>query len=138
MNDKKKFNWSMIILTTVVTLFPILIGMYLYNELPENLPGHFNFKNEIDRYDPKWVVVFIYPSVMALLHFVLCVGTSFQMRKFEKENMIRETEVDGRKRSYIITKKGLEALQEEYKRLQILINDGKDLLGGMVNETRKD
>ena len=88
MNDKKKFNWSMIILTTVVTLFPILIGMYLYNELPENLPGHFNFKNEVDRYDPKWVVVFIYPSVMALLHFVLCVGTSFQMRKFEKENKI--------------------------------------------------
>ncbi len=88
MNDKKKFNWSMIILTTVVTLFPILIGMYLYNELPENLPGHFNFKNEIDRYDPKLVVVFIYPSAMALLHFVLCVGTSFQMRKFEKENKI--------------------------------------------------
>lgn len=58
--------------------------------------------------------------------------------KFEKENMIRETEVDGRRRSYIITKKGLEGLEEEYKRLQILINDGKDLLGGMVNETRKD
>ena len=25
---------------------------------------------------------------MALLHFVMCVGTSFQMRKFEKENKI--------------------------------------------------
>ena len=44
--------------------------------------------------------------------------------KFEKENVIRETEVQGRKRSYIITDKGKGILQEEYKRLITLVNDG--------------
>lgn len=57
--------------------------------------------------------------------------------KFEKENIIRETEVVGRKRSYIITDKGLDILREEYDRLQILVGDGKIFLGGENNEIRK-
>ena len=44
--------------------------------------------------------------------------------KFEKENMIRETEVQGRKRSYIITDKGKEILLDEYRRLITMVNDG--------------
>ena len=48
--------------------------------------------------------------------------------KFEKEDMIREIEVVGRKRTYVITPKGKKALKEEYKRLLILVEDGKSLL----------
>lgn len=58
--------------------------------------------------------------------------------KFEKENMIRETEVEGRRRSYIITEKGLMILKEEYERIRMLLRDGEKFLGGMVNEDRKD
>ena len=58
--------------------------------------------------------------------------------KFEKEKMIVETGVDGRRRSYIITEKGLNILKEEYERIMILLRDGKRFLGGMVNEDRKD
>lgn len=43
--------------------------------------------------------------------------------KFQKENIIRETEVKGRKRSYIITDKGKKMLVEEYKRLVTMVND---------------
>ena len=43
--------------------------------------------------------------------------------KFQKENIIRETEVQGRKRSYIITDKGKEILIQEYKRLVTMVND---------------
>ena len=52
-------------------------------------------------------------------------GTLYSLlSKFEKEKMIRETEVDGRKRSYIITEKGKELLQDEYRRLITMVNDG--------------
>ena len=52
-------------------------------------------------------------------------GTLYSLlSKFEKEKMIRETEVDGRKRSYIITEKGKELLQDEHRRLIIMVNDG--------------
>ncbi|MBC8061087.1 MAG: helix-turn-helix transcriptional regulator [Clostridiaceae bacterium] len=44
--------------------------------------------------------------------------------KFEKEDMIRETEVQGRKRSYIITEKGQEILRDEYRRLITMVKDG--------------
>ena len=44
--------------------------------------------------------------------------------KFEKENIIRETEVQGRKRSYLITNKGKQILLDEYRRLNTLVKDG--------------
>ncbi|MDS0524180.1 PadR family transcriptional regulator [Clostridium sp. SHJSY1] len=49
--------------------------------------------------------------------------------KFESEDIIRETEVQGRKRSYIITDKGRNILQEEYKRLKTLVKDGEGYIG---------
>ena len=48
--------------------------------------------------------------------------------KFEKEKMIVEVEVVGRKRTYEITEKGRQILVEEYKRLLVLVEDGRELL----------
>ena len=57
-------------------------------------------------------------------------GTLYNLLgKFEKENMIRETEVQGRKRNYIITDKGKDILIDEYKRLITMVNDGSLYLG---------
>ncbi|MBU3109132.1 PadR family transcriptional regulator [Clostridium gasigenes] len=50
--------------------------------------------------------------------------------KFEKENMIKETEVQGRKRSYIITEKGKVILLEEYRRLISMASDGEEYIRG--------
>ncbi|OOM74615.1 helix-turn-helix transcriptional regulator [Clostridium sp. BL-8] len=50
--------------------------------------------------------------------------------KFEKEKIIRETEVQGRKRSYIITDKGKQILLDEYSRLNTLIKDGSLYMEG--------
>lgn len=43
--------------------------------------------------------------------------------KFEKENYIAETEVDGRKRTYRITGRGLDAYRAELDRLRACIAD---------------
>lgn len=62
-------------------------------------------------------------------------GTLYALlARFEKEEMIRETEVVGRKRSYIITDNGLDILKEEYSRLMNLIEDGRLFLGGEYDE----
>ena len=45
--------------------------------------------------------------------------------KFEKEKYIKETEVDGRKRTYRITSKGLEAYEEEITRLRACLRDAE-------------
>lgn len=45
--------------------------------------------------------------------------------KFEKEKYIKETEVDGRKRTYRITSRGLEAYEEEIERLRACLRDAE-------------
>ena len=42
---------------------------------------------------------------------------------FVKQGFIRETAVEGRKRSYILTDNGLAALKEEYERLKAQVVD---------------
>lgn len=47
--------------------------------------------------------------------------------KFEKEQYITETEVSGRKRTYRITGRGLDAYREELARLRTCIADADEL-----------
>ena len=57
-------------------------------------------------------------------------GTLYALlEQFLEENMIKETKVEGRKRSYIITEKGKEMLDNEYSRLLAQINDYKKAFG---------
>ncbi len=51
------------------------------------------------------------------------------LAKFEKERYIKEIAVDGRKRTYEITEKGLTAYREEVARLQHCVADA-DSEGG--------
>ena len=45
-------------------------------------------------------------------------GTLYNLlEQFQSENLIRETKVEGRRRSYILTVKGRMMLQEEYDRI---------------------
>ncbi|MBQ8548056.1 MAG: PadR family transcriptional regulator [Lachnospiraceae bacterium] len=46
--------------------------------------------------------------------------------KFEKEKWIKETEVEGRKRTYCITEKGLTAYKQEVTRLEQCVQDAND------------
>lgn len=46
--------------------------------------------------------------------------------KFEKEKWIKETEVEGRKRTYRITEKGLMAYEQEVKRLKACLLDAEE------------
>ncbi len=51
-------------------------------------------------------------------------GTLYTLlENFEKEGYIKETKVEGRKRSYIITEKGNSALIKEKQRLEVLLLD---------------
>ena len=47
------------------------------------------------------------------------------LAKFEKEKYIRETKVEGRKRTYAITDQGRQAYRAELERLTQCLEDGK-------------
>ena len=48
------------------------------------------------------------------------------LAKFEEEGLIRETEIQGRKRSYQITEAGRAAFREELARLRTCVEDGEE------------
>ena len=58
-------------------------------------------------------------------------GTLYNLlEQFLSDGMIRETKVEGRKRSYIITPKGSERLMEEYERIKAQAKDYEKMFGG--------
>lgn len=58
-------------------------------------------------------------------------GTLYNLlEQFLEEGMIRETKVEGRRRSYIITEKGKEMLKNEYQRIYAQAQDYIRILGG--------
>ena len=56
-------------------------------------------------------------------------GTLYAMlARFEGEGIIRKTFEEGRRKSYIITDIGRRMLEDEYQRLKIMMDDGKNYL----------
>lgn len=51
--------------------------------------------------------------------------------KFEAEGYIRETEVEGRKRTYAITERGRQAYRAEVGRLRLCLSDAQRRLKGV-------
>jgi len=57
-------------------------------------------------------------------------GTLYNLlEQFLGEKMIRETKVEGRRRSYILTEKGEEMLRKEYQRIQAQAVDYRRIFG---------
>ena len=58
-------------------------------------------------------------------------GTLYTLlEQFMEAGMIRETKVEGRRRSYILTDKGREMLEKEYQRICEQVSDYRNFFGG--------
>lgn len=69
----KENKWR-ILLTTLVTLLPMLAGLMLWTRLPERMPIHWNAAGELDGWTGKAFAVFAIPGFLAAIHLfcVLC------------------------------------------------------------------
>ena len=57
-------------------------------------------------------------------------GTLYHLlEQFSEAGIIRETKVEGRRRSYIITEKGMDMLNAEYQRIRVQVADYQKLFG---------
>ena len=57
-------------------------------------------------------------------------GTLYNLlEQFNRADFIRETKVEGRRRSYILTDRGRALLQEEYDRVRVLARDYERMMG---------
>ncbi len=68
----KFFKWRFFIITSLVCLLPILLGVSLWNSLPDSMAIHFDFRGAPDQYAPKGFVVFGLPVLMVVLQGICC------------------------------------------------------------------
>ena len=63
-------------ISCLVTLLPILLGLFLWPQLPEQMPTHFSFSGEVNGYSSKlFAVVGLYLFVFAV-HCIVAAITS--------------------------------------------------------------
>ena len=83
-----KQNKKTLILTSIITLLPIIFGYVVWNILPESLPVHWNIKGEVDGYMPKWFVVLVLPVILVSFEW-LCVF--FTMLDPKRKNISKKS-----------------------------------------------
>ena len=66
MENVKKYKIT-IIITTLITLLPILFGLIVWNRLPEQIATHWGADGQADGYSGKTFAVFGMPCILAVL-----------------------------------------------------------------------
>ena len=68
---KIKINKKLVLFTSILILLPSLVGCVFWNQLPEEIPTHFNLLGQADGYNHKISAIFGLPTLMLLMHWLL-------------------------------------------------------------------
>lgn len=71
---------KMILLTSAVTLLPILIGLLLWKQLPDSVATHWGIDSQPNGYSSKALAVFGIPVILLLLHLLCVAATNMDPR----------------------------------------------------------
>ena len=76
-----KKNWKVLVITSVITLMPILAGLILWNQLPEQMPTHWNAAGEVDGWSSKPFAVFGLPLILLAAQWLCTLGVGADPKK---------------------------------------------------------
>lgn len=68
---KININKKLVVYTSILILLPTLVGCVFWNQLPEEMPTHFNLLGQADGYNQKMFAVFGLPVFMLLMHWLV-------------------------------------------------------------------
>ena len=71
-----KKNLKLLILPSILTLLPILAGVVLWNQLPEQMPTHWNAAGEVDGWSSKPFAVFGLPLILVAAQWLCVLATT--------------------------------------------------------------
>ncbi|MDD6811922.1 MAG: SdpI family protein [Lachnospiraceae bacterium] len=81
MEEEKKIYSHEIVITSILTLCPILVGVFLWNRLPDMVATHFDAQNVPNGWSSKVFAVFGIPLILFLMQ-ILCIAVT----KFDPKN----------------------------------------------------
>ena len=76
-----KKNLPKLIITSVITLIPVVIGLILWNKLPDQVPVHWDINGAVDGYATRTQAVFAMPFVLVAFHWICVLGTLLDPKK---------------------------------------------------------
>ena len=76
-----KKNWKVLLVTSIVILLPVLAGLFLWNQLPEQIPSHWNAAGEVDGWSSKPFTVFGMPLILLAAQWLCTLGTGADPKK---------------------------------------------------------
>ncbi|MBQ8590952.1 MAG: SdpI family protein [Firmicutes bacterium] len=76
-----KRNKGVLIITTLITVLPILVGLILWDQLPDQMATHFNFAGEADGWSGKTFAVIGLPMVLVGTHLICTLATLADPKK---------------------------------------------------------
>lgn len=76
-----KKNLPKLIITSLITLIPIVIGLILWDKLPNQVPVHWNINGNVDDYATKTQAVFLMPLVLVAFHWICVLVTLLDPKK---------------------------------------------------------
>ena len=84
----KKIDWKILIITGLICLIPIIFGVILYDQLPEQMAVHFGVNNEPTSFAPKEFALFGIPIFMFALQVFCCIFSDFMEEKKQNKKYI--------------------------------------------------
>ena len=76
-----KRNKGTLILTTIITALPILLGLALWSRLPETIATHFDVNGVADGWSSKTFAVFGLPAILVAAHLLCAFGTMMDPKR---------------------------------------------------------
>ena len=76
-----KKHWKLLLLTSIVIVLPILAGVILWDQLPAQIPSHWNASGEVDGWSSKTFGVFGMPLFLLALHWLCILATCADPKK---------------------------------------------------------
>lgn len=85
----KKNKWGMLI-SSLVILLPLAVGLLLWEQLPEQMPIHWNAAGEIDGWTGKATGVFLGPVILLIVHWLCVLVTGLDPKNKDKNEKAKQ------------------------------------------------
>ncbi|MBQ3542844.1 MAG: SdpI family protein [Oscillospiraceae bacterium] len=76
-----KKNWKTLLITSLLILLPALAGIVLWDQLPEQIPTHWNPSGEVDRWSSKAFAIFGLSGILLAAQWLCTLGTRADPKK---------------------------------------------------------
>ena len=76
----KKYKFT-VLLSTLSMLLPMLIGLLLWDQLPESIPSHWDIHGNVDGWSSKPMAVFGLPGLLIGIHLLCCFASEWDPKK---------------------------------------------------------